>query len=145
MAKRSGAWQERPGSVAAASRQRGEPVEAPSGSNCLDLEVYIVKPDHHLTIRGTKKIKVPCADVFPLVEGIFGPLRIPLPRTPCILDAEYGSLWRQTWTVKKTTNAKPVLFEAPSDARRSAWPSVYLHSCQELQGPPWCGDGGIPA
>ena len=87
--------------IASESRRRGKPIEAPSGSNCLDLEVYTVKPDHHLTIRGTKKIKVPCADVFPLVEGIFGPLRIPLPRTPCILDAEYGSLWRQTWTVKK--------------------------------------------
>ena len=93
-----------------------------------------MKPDHHLTIRGTKKIKVPCADVFPLVEGIFGPLRIPLPRTPHILDAEYGSLWRQTWIVKKITKAKPVLFEAPSDARRCAWPSVHLHSCEELQG-----------
>ena len=71
--------------IASESRRRGKPIEAPSGSNCLDLEVYTVNPDHHLTIRGTKKIKVPCAEVLPLVEGIFGPLRIPLPRSPCML------------------------------------------------------------
>ena len=32
--------------IASESRQRGKPVEAPSGSNCLDSEVYIVKPGH---------------------------------------------------------------------------------------------------
>ena len=32
--------------------------------------------------------------LFPIVEGFFGPLRIPLPRTPAVLDSRFKSKWR---------------------------------------------------
>lgn len=137
--------------LASESRRRGKPIEAPSGSNVQDLEVYIVKPDHHLTIRGTKKIKAPCADVFPLVEGFFGPLRIPLPRTPCILAAEYGSLWRQTWTVKIAQTRNPYSsrhLPMPGDALAHRCICIAAKSHRKEgrgRGAPWCGNGGSPS
>ena len=120
--------------IAGASRQRCEALQAPSGSNCVDVEVYTVMPSKPLIIQGTSKFKVSCADVFPLVEGIFGPLRVPLPATPCILDAEYGSQWRNVRMVKENRGIQPKMLEAPEQARRCVWPSVPLHSCEDLLG-----------
>ena len=122
--------------IASQSRSRGEPLQSPSGCNCLDLEVYIVKPLMPLTIRGSQNIKVSCADLFPIVEGIFGPLRIPLPASPTILDAEYGSKWRSTPSAKVITpDGKSQYVDVTSaNTRRSVWPSSSLHSCGELLG-----------
>ena len=122
--------------IASQSRSRADPLQSPSGCNCLDLEVYIVKPLMPLTIRGSQNIKVSCADLFPIVEGIFGPLRIPLPASPTILDAEYGSKWRSTPSAKVITpDGKSQYVDVTSaNTRRSVWPSSSLHSCGELLG-----------
>ena len=122
--------------AASSSRKRCEPMQSPSGSNCLDLEVYTVTPMTDIIIKGSKKIKVPCSDIFPIVEGIFGPLRVPLPASPTILDAEYGSMWRLNRSAKMILKSGRSHFVDVTSAntRRCVWPSVQLHSCVELLG-----------
>ena len=122
--------------IASASRRRSEPLQSPSGANCLDIEVYRVKPLSHLTIQGSKKIKMSCAELFPIVEGAFGPLRVPVPASPMILDAEYGSQWRHTRSAKviEPSGRSGYVDVTSAHTRRCVWPSVPLHSCSELLG-----------
>ena len=114
--------------IASDSRKKCEPLQSPTGTNCLDLEVYSILPGRTITIQGSSKIPVSCEHLFPLVEGMFGPLRIPLPASPRILDAEYGSQWRHVRVAKVvTSNGKShsVTVET-QQIRRCAWPSEPL-------------------
>ena len=121
--------------LAGESRKRHEPLQSPNGTNCVDIEVYSVLPRAQITIVGTKKISVRPADVFPLVEGIFGPLRVPLPATPCILDAEYGSQWRHKPQAKVIApSGRSSMVDVPCGAKRCVWPSVQLFGCAPLLG-----------
>ena len=122
--------------VAALSKKRNEPLMSPSGCNCLDLEIYVVKPRATLAIRGSTIHKVPCSAIFPIVEGIFGPLRVPVPATPNILDLEYGRQWRHRRVVKAIQNSANSIEVDISglNAKRCAWPAMPLHSCSELIG-----------
>ena len=122
--------------IASESRKKNEPLQSPTGTNCLDLEVYSILPGHTITIQGSSKIPVSCEHVFPLVEGIFGPLRIPLPASPRILDAEYGSQWRHVRVAKVIgSNGKShsVTVET-QQIRRCAWPSKPIIGCDSLLG-----------
>ena len=93
-----------------------------------------------IEIKGSQTFEVDPSDVFPIVEGIFGPLRIPLPRTPVCLDREYGGQWRHTRVCKRVSNhGKGKEERIPGDSvRRCAWPSVPLVSCEHLR----CGYSG---
>ena len=123
--------------IAKENKTRGEPLRSPSGANCLDLEVYTVKPQQcSINIRGTKKIVVKCAQMFPIVEGVFGPLRVPLPASPHILDCEYGREWTHTRSAKVIcADGKGVYADVTSETtRRCAWPTQPLRNCSELLG-----------
>lgn len=122
--------------IASESKKQHEPLQSPSGTNCVDLEIYFVKPGSVMTIKGSNKIKASCAELFPIVEGVFGPLRVPLPATPKILDAEYGSRWRHARSAKvigKAARSKYVDVTC-AHTRRCVWPSIPLRGCSELLG-----------
>ena len=135
-AENPGEGRSRLAQIARDSRKHFEPLQSPSGANCLDLEVYRVKPLTNLTIKGSKKISVSCAELFPIVEGVFGPLRVPLPASPNILDAEYGRQWRHTRSAKviRPHGRSRYVDVTSAHTRRCVWPSVPLHSCSELLG-----------
>ena len=123
--------------LASLSKKRHEPILSPSGCNCLDLEIYVVKPRSKLGIEGSSTIhKVPCSAIFPIAEGIFGPLRVPVPATSKILDLEYGQEWRHKQVVKAIQKSGRCIEVDVSglNARRCAWPAMPLHSCSELIG-----------
>ena len=118
-------------------QQRGAEVLHPHGANCVDVEVYTVRPGEKLVVRGTNKFKVSNEDVFPLVEGIFGPLRVPLPRTPKILDSEYGSQWRSSRKPKIIGKGGRAVYHdrgLPDSYLRSVWPNVPLRRCGQFLG-----------
>jgi hypothetical protein len=101
----------------------------------VDLEVYAVT-GQPIQIRGTKPFTVQCYDIFPVVEAIFGPLRVPILRSPEILDKEYGNTWRSSRRVK--TGGRHGSEErwriVPDNVKRLSWPSVELRGCPSLQG-----------
>jgi len=109
---------------------------APTGENCVDVEVYTVNGNQDLHIRGTKPFQIRCNEIFPIVEAIFGPLRVPVPRTPQILHKEYSGAWRNERRVKTGgRHGKHHQWkELPLTAKRSAWPTVQLHGCAPLLG-----------
>lgn len=122
--------------IASLSRRRMEPLQSPSGPNCLDLEVYTVTPHKSIIIRGSKNITISCGKLFPIVEGILGPLRVPLPATSRVLDAEYGIQWRHTRSAKVIRpdgRSSYVKLTCPS-ARRCVWPAKQLRGCTDLLG-----------
>ena len=126
--------------MAARAKAAGVPIKHPSGCNCVDVEVYRVVPNKPIQIKGSQTFEVDPSDMFPIVEGIFGPLRIPLPRTPVCLDREYGGQWRHARVCKRVSNGgKGKEERIPGDSvRRCAWPSVPLESCEHLR----CGYSG---
>ena len=74
----------------------------PHGLCFLDFNVVTIEHDKEVAIptSGSKFHMVPPHALFPVIEGFFGPLRIPLPATPAVLDAEYETRWRTTRAVK---------------------------------------------
>ena len=109
-----------------------QPV-TPTGENCLDLEVYNVTKAP-MTIRGSKSFQVTVEDCFPVVEGIFGPFRVPLLRTPIILDKEYGRSWSSTRRVKGRNGRYLNQAVHTHRVKRAAWPSMELSDCEPLLG-----------
>jgi hypothetical protein len=134
--------------IASQGAKAGNLIKNPNGSNCIDVEVYTVRPGAPVLIRGSETISVSTKDIFPIVEGCFGPLRIPLPRTPKILDAEYGGRWRQDRVCKvevrrEKTHDKSFKVDGQK-VRRCVWPSVALTGCEPLLGG-YCGAGLQPS
>ena len=127
--------------LTAQAKAAGVPIKHPSGCNCVDVEVYRVVSNKPIQIKGSQTFEVDPHDMFPIVEGIFGPLRIPLPKTPVCLDREYGGLWRQNRVYKRVGNGRAKEERIPGDSvRRCAWPSVPIVSCEHLRGG-YCGAG----
>lgn len=122
--------------IASQSRKKHEPLQHPNGANCVDIEVYHVHPGADVKIAGTQTLTVPTADLFPIVEGILGPLRVPLLRTPSLLNLEYGSLWRRQHMAKVIVPSGRSSMKAvsPMHVRRGVWPSVELKGCEALLG-----------
>ena len=83
-------------------------------------------------IRGTKRIPLQVVQAFPVVEAIFGPLRVPVLRTPSVLDQEYGKGWRHEYRVK--VNERYCATIDPGLVRRGVWPTVELQGCTGLLG-----------
>jgi hypothetical protein len=115
----------------------------PNGSNCINVEVYYVAPGQRVAIRGIKTFELRTSDLFPIVEGIFGPFRVPLPATPFALNCEYGSQWRRDFIVKNVTRGNKISYKKlPADTLvlKSVWPNVPMEGCLHLLGG-WYGAG----
>ena len=128
--------------IAADGAKRKTNISNPCGANCVDVEVYEVHQGSDVVIKGTKNYTVSTCNLFPIVEGIFGPLRIPVPATCAVLDAEYGSNWRHNHVAKvigKSSQSTNMQVQG-SRVRRSVWPSVELVGCTSLLGG-FCGAG----
>jgi hypothetical protein len=131
----------RPALLKAASATKHAGPLAPTGDNCVDVEVYTVK-GRSIQIQGCtakKPFTVSCAECFPIVEGIFGPLRVPVLRSTVVLDKEYGEDWPTTRKVKLGSiqnQSQPSKWSTVSGdtVRRAAWPNVELPGCPELIG-----------
>ena len=83
----------------------------------------------------SKPLTVETHKVFPIVEGIFGPLRVPLPRTPKILDVVYEQ-WRTTTKFKSfDKNGHPTKDHTLSKRIcRSVWPDAPLQDAGPFLG-----------
>jgi len=129
---------------AAEARLCHEPMINPTGINCVDIEVHTVKAAGGATRKkvvmqgAQKKIALGPSSIFPIVEGILGPLRVPVPSTTDMLDAEYGKDWRTQRSMKViASNCSSTMRRVSNSARSSAWPSVGLRDCQPLLGGFW--------
>ena len=81
--------------------RQGKRAKRPHGCSCIDIEIYTVHPEKLVKIKGaTVPFSARAEDLFPTVVGALGPMRVPLPRTPCALDHEYGSQWRSNYVAK---------------------------------------------
>jgi hypothetical protein len=123
--------------LASESKAEGRPVANPCGMNCVEVEVYDVHPCKNVFIKGTKSFHLSCKKLFPLKQGIFGPLRIPVPSTPAALDLEYGKLWRDRRVVKTVLpngGFKMIHLRRGTSARRCVWPSMPIEGCPSLRG-----------
>ena len=136
--------------AAKVKRERGEKPPQPIGPHFIDIGVKVVVPNKPVVItegaaaRGaaaasgaTKGIVVEPRQLFPIVEGFFGPLRVPLPRTSAVLDAEYGPEWRTKYAVKTLSPKSGVAkYKAVLDphCRRAIHPAVPLQGCPTYLG-----------
>ena len=143
------------GKLAKIRRKHHETMQNPTGINCIDIEVHTVqKTDQRRTSKAAPDTKKPlrialCGQkcgrfelspesIFPIVEGVFGPLRIPLPRTPAMLAAEYGNDWGTERSMKVVAgNSGSTMQSVGAGVRRTAWPSIELLSCSSLLGGYW--------
>ena len=103
----------------------------PHGVSFLDFNVVKIEHDKEVAIpsSGSKFHNVPPHALFSVVEGFFGPLRIPLPATPAVLDAEYDTMWRTTRAVKtfgEKTGFSKYTMTLEAHFLRSIHPSVPL-------------------
>ena len=144
---------------AAISREYHVPMQNPTGTNCVDIELYVVTAEARARRKGTAtaacsaksplriawhgvssliKSDLSPSSIFPVVEGVCGPLRIPLPRTPGMLDAEYGNNWGTERSMKVISgNCSSKMVSVGAGARRSAWPTIELLDCRSLLGGFW--------
>jgi serine/threonine protein kinase len=138
--------------IASEKKKQGCPPSKPSGPNCIDIEVYCVQPAATratpaagkmqpaapITFKGSKLIQVAPEKIFPIVEGIFGPLRIPLMRTPVLLEAEYGKDWGTRRVIKivsaSLASRTIELKHDDSGCPLRAWPNITLRGCPSLFG-----------
>ena len=100
-----------------------------------DIRVKRQKPLHMVD----DKTPLQTHQCFPLVEGIFGPLRVPVMRSTAFLDAHYGPHWRTQCHVKvvQPSGRSKTVVLTDSVARsviRRAWPSVELAGCSDIIG-----------
>ena len=128
-------------------QERGELPPQPIGPHFIDIGVTVVVPNTPVVIiaesaaaaSGAPKngIVVEPKQLFPIVEGFFGPLRVPLPRTSAVLDAYYGREWRTNYAVKvfgqKSGVGKYVTLLDPH-FRRAIHPAVPLKGCPTYLG-----------
>ena len=128
-------------------KEKGDAPSHPIGPHFIDIGVKVVKPNEPVVIiegaasGATKKartgISVDPKKLFPIVEGFFGPLRIPLPRTSAVLDAEYTRQWRTEYAIKTMTTKSGVGKYAgvlDKNDRRAIHPSVPLKGCPTYLG-----------
>ena len=75
--------------------------------------------------------------LFPIVEGFFGPLRVPLPATSAALDAEYTMAWRNTYAIKTIaikSGAGKFIGTLDAHCKRAIHPAVPLKGCPTYLG-----------
>ena len=113
--------------------QQGQRAKSPHGSNCVDIELYKVKPGKPVTVMGSSSFRAPLDDFFPSVSGTFGPLQVCMPRTTMTLTKEYGIDCLQSRKAKFVSgNNHTKWVEVPNSVRRVAWPCKPLLRCDGL-------------
>ena len=73
------------------------------GPHYIDIGVSVTYPNSSVDVAacGAKcPATVKPHDSFPIVEGFYGPLRIPLPRTSAVLDLRFVKKWRTEVVVR---------------------------------------------
>jgi hypothetical protein len=125
--------------TAGKSKASGQQPVAPTGKNYLDFGVAQVSPGEDVEILSDagQTIVLNPQRLFPVVEGYFGPLRVPLPASPAVLDAQYGDDWRRMRVVQiihqKRCDSKFIgLLEASQP--RVIWPAVPMKGCPSYLG-----------
>ena len=117
---------------------KGNPPAQPIGPHFIDIGVKVVVPNQPILISGdtaasgANSFRVDPNNLFPIVEGFFGPLRIPLPRTGAVLDHEYGKAWRFKRAVKSATGKYHCVLRSAD--RHAIWPAVPLYGCPAYMG-----------
>ena len=108
--------------------RRGDRAKHPHGSNCIDIEVYQVRPNCPVTIMGTKRFQLSLDTIFPTAVGVFGPLQFAKPKTDKMLYVEYGKdcLFRRKAALRDKGNRISKYVEVPSQFRTAAWPATAL-------------------
>ena len=133
--------------LASIRRKHHEVLQNPTGINCVDIEVHTVKAASQrdnapltigMTGQACGKFEASPQSIFPIVEGILGPLRIPLPHSPRMLSREYGEDWATVRRMKVVDGkCKSRLDLVRGTFKRCAWPSIRLQDCEALAGGFW--------
>ncbi len=117
--------------LASAKKAKGDPPVQPIGPHFIDFGVKVVTPNTPVKIlQGAASgadIAVEPHALFPIVEGFFGPLRIPLPATTAALDAYYGDAWRTKYAIKSIGGKYIRILD--EHCRRTIHPAVPLKGC----------------
>ena len=106
--------------------QQGNVAAKPHGTSFVDIEVYQVVPYKNIRIAGTKPFSVPLDKIFPLSSAIFGPLKLRIPTSPCILIHEYGKNVLKKRIAKVITSGGARWVNIPDGVRKISWPVVKL-------------------
>ena len=107
---------------------------APTGANCIDIEIYKVHQGKPITIKETEDLQLAPMKAFPIVEALFGPLRAPglvrieLGQSPLSnVSSSFDCLFMGIHTFQKRR-----LFKAlGSSFLRPAAEQLYSHVCVE--------------
>ena len=121
----------------------------------IDIGVSVIYPNSSVDVAacGAKcPATVKPHDLFPIVEGFYGPLRIPLPRTSAVLDLHFVQEWRTEAAVRSgalmgRTQGCPKQCETeshrymrsykkvlPEDCMRAIHPAVPMKGCPKYLG-----------
>ena len=113
---------------------QGRRARKPHGKNCLDIDVYMVKPGKQIRIMGSKPFSLDTATLFPTAKGVLGPLRLPIPRTSAVLTAEYGAdcIKKRRVKVMSAKGSVKEWKDVPDGVRRIAWPYERLSRAGDL-------------
>jgi hypothetical protein len=98
----------------------------------VDIEVYHVFPDKPIRIAGSKPFTVALNKLFPLSSGIFGPLKLRMPKSPFILTQEYGKNVMKKRVAKVITSGAARWVNIPDEVRRISWPVVRLANADQF-------------
>ena len=109
---------------------RGVRASHPHGSNCVNIDIYRVKPGKHVAFKAGKTFTTSPGDLFPTAVGVFGPLMLPRPRSTKPLLEEYGAACLKKREVKIITaggtSGKRIRIDDADDIRFAAWPTQPL-------------------
>ncbi len=116
----------------------GKRASHPHGSNCVDIDVFRVKPGKALPCQGGKNITVSFNEVFPTAVGVFGPMLLKRPRSTTPLLKEYGAdCLAERWVKILDAGGKPsreqILVAAGDNVRFTAWPTVPLRRLEGIE------------
>jgi len=106
--------------------QRGNVAAKPHGASFVDIKVYHVFPGKPIRIAVSKPFSVTLSKLFPLSSGIFGPLKLRIPKSPFILTQEYGKNVMTRRIAKVITSGAARWVNIPDEVRRISWPVVTL-------------------
>ena len=121
----------------------------------IDIGVSVIYPNSSVDVAACgarRPATVKPHELFPIVEGFYGPLRIPLPRTSAVLDLHFLQKWRTEAAVRSgalmgRTQGCPKQCETeshrymrsykkvlPEDCMRAIHPAVPMKGCPKYLG-----------
>ena len=111
---------------------RGSVAATPHGTSFVDIEVYHVCPKKPIRIAGSKPLSVALNKIFPLTTGIFGPLKLYIPKSSFMLTQEYGKNVMTKRVAKVITGGGARWVKIPHEVRKTAWPVVALTHAEKF-------------